>query len=584
MSRGTQRILATPPRPRSRSAASLLALAWAAPAGTHAAPAAAAAGFTGGPFAVWLGVAAVLGAGMAWLAARRRARREQRRHERVRWQIAQLERANTAKTTYVAHLSHEVRNPINGILGAALALSAEDLPPHQREHARTIQTCATLLSALVEDALDFTQIEAGRVDLHHAPYDPRAVLGAVARILAQQAREAGVTLGVLAGDDVPELVMGDATRVQQIVLNFTLNALKFAAGRPVELGVSVADGALVFAVADRGPGIDAAERDRLFANFSRLRAARLAGIQGSGLGLAVSRALAEHMGGTVGVGDRPGGGAVFRLRLQLQPAARIGRDETPAPAEFAGMRALVIDDLDYNATALEFILHGFGFACERARDADEALVLFGATSYDAVFVDYDLPGKNGIAFVRAAKAGLGAGRAPLFIATSAHATARPRQECLEAGMDAFVYKPITPERLRHTLRAFASPLRGSPSVQLPPPASAPATPLLKYLGGETESGQRESRERFAAALEVTVHRLAAAGQLRDRVALGRAAHHLVALARMAGAADLSLRAEQLEAAAPAATESELAPLVAAVKLRAEEVARNLCLPTAAASA
>lgn len=497
----------------------------------------------------------------------------------VRERTMQLEQADATRTTFLAHLSHEIRNPINGILGASLALELSGLSPDQGKEVKTLRHCSLFLSSLVEDMLDIIKLESRTMEHRPAVYDLRAVIGVIESMLAGQAENAGVRFSATVGEKVPALVMGDAGRVQQILVNFVLNAFKFAASRPVELIVKAEDGWLLFEVADRGPGIPEAEKAKLFTSFSRLTAAKKSGIAGSGLGLAVSRALAHHMGGQVGFHAREGGGSVFWLRLALAPAAPV--PEFAGTAEFMGAHALIVEDAAYNATTLSFMLSQLGFRCDRACDADQALRLIREQSYDSVFVDYDLPGMSGAELVRLAKTAPPPGKTPLFIATTAYATPAIRRTCRQAGMDAFVSKPITPEQLRNALLAFAAPLRACASVQLPGPGGLQFG-ILDYLGGSSAEGRQASRLEFEKVVHTTLQRLTNSLSLGHRESIARASHQLVGHARMVGAENLARLAEQLEGKAPNSPLAELTALADKIDFLAREITLTLVSPTRAA--
>jgi len=536
---------------------------------------------TGAAYATYLGIVLALAYG-AYQLRMRTLRAQTRDLERlVRERTQQLEQADAAKTTFVAHLSHEIRNPINGILGASLALELSPLSAAQGEAVKTVRHCSLFLSSLVEDVLDIIKLESGTMERRHAEFDPRALIGVIGSVLAGQAKTAGVVLTTTSEEEVPALVMGDPGRVQQILVNFVLNAIKFAAPGPVELSLQTDGGWLLFTIADRGPGIPEAEKARLFTSFARLNSAKKSSIAGSGLGLAVSRALASHMGGAVGVRARDGGGSIFWLRLPLETATS-SPTAGAGTTEFVGACALIVEDVDYNAAALSFMLKQLGFRCDRARNADEALQLLRDQTYDSVFVDYDLPGMSGTELVRLAKTTTAPGKTPLFIATTAYATTSIQRICLEAGMDAFVSKPITPERLRDALLAFAAPLRASASVQLPAPGPRPLRfELLDYLGGDSAAGRQASRAEFVRTMYGMLQTMKTALPSGQREELRRAAHQLVAHARMVGAEQLAALAVQLEELAAHAPEMELAALTAEIEAQARDLTPGLTGPAQA---
>lgn len=532
--------------------------------------------------AVVLGVIAAGLLSLGWWRRRPAPRNRARRLEQIiRQRTARLERALAERNAFAATLCHEIRNPLNGLIGAVRALESGPLDRAQREQASVAHACASHLSALAEGMLDLTEAEAGARAPKQEDYEPEAVLREVGLILAEPARQAGVTLATTIDRTLPHQVRGDPGHVRQIVVNFTTNAIKFAPAGPVDLAATVSTGWLMFSVADRGQGIPAADQRRLFTPFSRLASARQAGLPGRGLGLAISRQLAEQMGGTVGVRSREGGGAVFWLRLPLQTASPVSAATgAQPPAELVDTSALIVEDDDYNASALEFVLHNLGITSVRARSGHEALVLLRSHACVWVFVDRDLPDLRGPDFVRAAKAAPAIALAPLFIATTASDSPAVQRECRDAGMDGFVAKPINPERLRAALLAVAKPRRAGSSVQQPPESELPSD-LLEYLGGGTEAGRRRARERLTTAIAETVNRLDHAAHTGDRQDLRRAAHHLVAQARIAGAEPVATLAAGLEERADTLPAAELSAHAAAVSRAASALLRDHLTPTPA---
>ncbi len=530
-----------------------------------------------------LGLACVfLASGVYQLRVRALRRRNADLEHKVRERTQQLERASAAKTEFVANMSHDIRNPLNGIVGLAIALEDTRLNGAQREMVATLRECTTYLSSLVDDVLDFASIEAGRVELRPGAFNAGELLRSIVTTLKTDAIQSGATLALAVDPELPSHLMGDAGRIQQILVNFVSNALKYAGG---DIVISVhapahAAGEIEFAVSDRGPGLSDADQATLFTKFSRSREARQLNVPGAGLGLAACRLLADIMGGSVGVVSTLGKGARFFVRLPLAVA-------TPSAVEPAGAlpnsTVLLVEDTDYNAWAATAVLARLGLHCERARNGAEALQLFGEKRFNVVLLDRNLPDMDGTEVARRMRKMEGDGLPSIMLAITAYCTAGDRLRCIEAGMDAFVGKPLTPEKLRKVLIAAGRRMLASASVDLPADAT-PATPpgqtsdsasgidatLLRYLGDDDDEGLHRQIQRFVATLQHGEEKLLAAATKRDCNAIASIAHSLLGHARMVGSTGLADAATALEDAAQRADVHSCAALMDAVR---SEIAR-----------
>jgi signal transduction histidine kinase/ActR/RegA family two-component response regulator/HPt (histidine-containing phosphotransfer) domain-containing protein len=521
----------------------------------------------------------LLGSGVQRLRLQALRRRTRLLEGMVRTRTAELEKANAAKDEFVASMSHEIRNPMNGILGSSLALADTPLDPHQHELVASLRHCAGFLASLVEDVLDFAAVEAGARPLQRAAFRPAEVLDAVAAMLAPAAGPARLTVAV--DPELPASLLGDAARIQQVIVNYATNALKFG-GQHLQLTARAEGSEVIFAVADDGPGIPQEEQAELFVRFSRLKAARRAAIPGTGLGLAVCRMLAERMGGRVGVMSTPGHGATFFLRLPLTPAPAKPAAPAAGPAARSA-RVLVVEDLDYNARTLAWMLGRHGCTVDLAADGPQALARLAAAPYAAVFLDCDLPGLSGLEVVRRLRA---TGDPTLIIATTAYSSSEHRAECLAAGMDRFLTKPITPEKLADVLNesgARPPPCAGSappgsgatpatPSVDpRPAPADAPTLGLLAHLIDGTPASRDREVRRFLAGLESDLARVRQAQTAGSAAALVSAAHAILSHAHLVADAALIDAAAALEQAATA-TGGEAKALTAAAARLAQAAA------------
>lgn len=504
-----------------------------------------------------------LGLGAYRLRLRALRRRNAELETKVKVRTEELERASAAKTEFVANMSHDIRNPLNGIVGLALALEDTRLDSKQRELVATLRECTTYLSTLVDDVMDFASIEAGRVELRPGPFVPAELLRSIVSTASSDAAEHGAALRIEVDPALPPMVVGDAGRIQQILVNYVSNALKYAGGE-IQLTAGMPLGAgdeIEFSVSDSGPGISSTEQATLFTKFVRLSSARQQEIPGAGLGLASCRLLADIMGGSVGVDSQPGAGARFFLRLPLTAATA---PVVPAAGELPNTTVLLVEDTDYNAIAATAVLRRLGLSCERARTGAEALELFAARRFNLVLLDRNLPDMDGTEVARRMRACESDGLQSIILAVTAYCTAEDRALCLEAGMDAFVGKPLTPEKLRKVLldagrrMLAAATLDATDSRNLKPGVTPSATPvldglagsldtsLLNYLSDGSAQGFRHQVDRFLQAMRDMEAEVQRAGAVRNLPEVGSAAHRLLGQAKMIGAVALADAAARLE--------------------------------------
>lgn len=511
-----------------------------------------------------LGLVAVLG---AFRYRERRVRARNAELERlVALRTAELEKANAAKDEFLASMSHEIRNPMNGVVGLSAAIDTAPLDPEGRHRFDLLRHCAAHLATLLEDILDFSRLQSGRIELHEAPFSPAELLESVVAITASDSAAAGLPVKTALAPQTPARLLGDARRLRQILLNFVTNALKYAGRGEVDVTVwtrPAPEGRveLTCAVSDEGPGIPPDEQAKVFAKFERGSAARRSRTPGTGMGLAVCRTLAEQMGGRVWLESEPGQGSTFYFALPLAVASDPFLPAEPLVAAVRRIHktALVVDDEDYNCIAHAALLGRHGFDVRTARSGDAALALSAAERFDLVLLDYDMPDITGPELARRLRAQHAAdGRQPFLIAATAYSTVEKREECLAAGMDAFLGKPIIGDRLRE---ALAEALRSRPSPLasdlVPGSVEESADPdgyvadqfdnlrLLAAHKGRTLAAECENYAReFATDLE-SLHE---AIQRCDPAASARNAHQLAgrfAFLHERPTAELALELEQL---------------------------------------
>ncbi len=487
----------------------------------------------------------------------------------------QAERASAAKTEFVANISHEIRNPLNGVVGLSIALEKTRLDPRQREFVEALRGCADYLAGLLDEVLDFSKIEAGKIELRQEPFSPRQLLASIAASLQTEADAAGASFDISL-DGVPDPIMADPARLRQILTNYATNALKYAGGRIVLAASVPADqpGEIDFSVVDRGPGIRESDKGLLFTMFSRLPGGSAKGPPGTGLGLAVCRRLADLMGGSVGVESDPGGGARFFVRLPLVRAEVV---QGTVAAGFTFARVLLVEDTDYNAHATGAILAELGITvADRARNGAEAIDLFSRNHHDLVLLDRNLPDMDGTAVARRLRALETPAARTLIIAVTAYSTVEDRDMCMEAGMDGFIAKPLNPEKLRQTLLGVGTrAVPGAPAQMLQAQAVRYNFSMLNYLANNEPAGLKAQMARYSGALTGFLQSLQTAAEAREWKAVRSAAHQILGHARVIEAGELARAAAELMNAAHAGSKDGIPELVDEVFAHANVLINDL---------
>jgi signal transduction histidine kinase len=368
------------------------------------------------------------------------------------------EAGSRAKSEFLANMSHEIRTPLNGVLGAAQLLSASPLTAEQGELVGAIRSSGDGLLVLLNDLLDFSRIEAGRLELAPVPFQPRSLLSQVAELFRPSLAE-GVSLQLESGQNLPAWLLGDPARLRQVLSNLLGNAVKFTpAGGSIRVRQHGDGRTYRLEVIDTGIGIPLESQADLFEPFRQADASTVRRYGGTGLGLAVCRRLVELMGGTIALESTPGRGTTLRVELPL-PAVEAPPDVAAAPAAplAAAVRVLIAEDNLLNQRILERMLEGAASAVGRARTGREALEGWEEGRWDLILMDCQMPEMDGLTAareIRQREARLG--RAPIpIIAVTANAAASDQQECLAAGMSDFLTKPVQREALLETIRRWA---------------------------------------------------------------------------------------------------------------------------------
>jgi len=367
--------------------------------------------------------------------------------------------ANAAKSTFLATMSHEIRTPLNGVLGMAQVMARDELTLAQRERLDVIRQSGEALTALLNNVLDLSKIEAGQMEIEAIAFDLGALTRSARSAFATLAADKGLELKLDIALSACGIFEGDPTRLRQVIYNLVANAVKFTDQGEITLGAEAGPEGVRIWVADTGPGLDADQQSRLFARFAQLDASTTRRHGGTGLGLAISHELCVLMGGTLGVVSTPGSGSVFSLVLPLPRLA----DAKPQPclepttpdAALGGLRVLAAEDNSVNQVVLRALLAPLGIEPVMVGDGAAALAAWEAGDWDLVLMDVRMPVMDGLAAtreIRAREQAQSRRRTPI-IGLSADAMAHQVDELLAAGMDHHVSKPIDVSRLYGVLEA-----------------------------------------------------------------------------------------------------------------------------------
>jgi PAS domain S-box-containing protein len=354
--------------------------------------------------------------------------------------------ANEAKAQFLANMSHEIRTPMNGVLGVMHVLKRELPAGDSADLLGEALAAGQMLSTLLDDVIDISRIEAGRLDLHREPVDPRELVRGVARLLAGQAAHKGLRLELNLADDLG-WVETDATRVRQALFNLIGNAVKFTLRGSVTVCLRKASEGLVFDIIDTGVGVPLEAQAHLFERFQQADASTTRRFGGSGLGLAITRKLAEMLGGEVSFHSIPGEGSTFTLTIAAPPAVAPCLAEPAAEDLLAGLKVLVVEDNPTNQLVARRILEQLGASVAVADDGASGVDAARDGGFDLILMDVQMPGMDGLEASRRIRALAGpAARVPI-IALTANVMAHQRASYRAAGMDGVAAKPIAPAAL-----------------------------------------------------------------------------------------------------------------------------------------
>ncbi|HYE87568.1 MAG TPA: ATP-binding protein [Vicinamibacterales bacterium] len=394
---------------------------------------------------------AVLVAAMAWNWMLRRQVRE--RTADLEKAKSAAEAATRAKSEFLATMSHEIRTPLNAVIATASILETTVLDAEQRELVEVIRQGGKSLLSVVSDVLDFSKVEAGKLELHVQPFDVHALVHETVALVERTASDKGLTVTAAIDPAVPVWLAGDSLRLRQVILNLLSNAVKFTSAGMVTARVSAGrdgDRALLrVAVTDSGPGIAADRLSRLFNPFTQADSSVTRRFGGTGLGLTISRSLIHVMGGDITVESAVGVGSTFSFEIPLAIAAKppdVYRPAVTGPA--ATLNVLMAEDNPINQLVQRRMITQLGHSCRVVNDGAEAIAAAGEDQYDVVVLDLQMPHVGGL---DAAKGIRLLDHQPWLIILTADATADTREECSRADIDDFLTKPVTLEGMAAAL-------------------------------------------------------------------------------------------------------------------------------------
>ena len=483
----------------------------------------------------------------------------------------EAEAANLAKSTFLATVSHEIRTPMNGVLGMIEVLERQGLSAAQQRIVSTIRDSAKALLRIIDDILDFSKIEAGRLELEAIPFSLSTLVATTLETFRPQVIAKGLSLDAEIDAGSQTALIGDPTRVRQILSNLLSNAIKFTEHGGVRVRVSTAvlgegNTRATVAVTDTGIGLSAEQLVRLFEPFVQADSSITREFGVTGLGLSIVRRLAQIMGGDVAVESTPDAGSIFTVKLTLRaapagpPLRSLAKTKAPAPvsvvARSDGPRVLVVDDHPVNREVLVMQLQLLGIAADSAANGVDALAALVCTRYAAVLLDIHMPRMDGYELtrrLRAAEAERHGIRTPI-IAVTADAMKGEEERCLAIGMDAYIVKPVNIERLHAALERWL-PIQVEDHVAGPAEETKSATAinrdvLAAWLGDDRDALD-ELFKKFRQTASVTEREIQDASRSGDLGTLAAAAHKLNGAALTVGAGEVAAAAAALERAGKA---------------------------------
>jgi PAS domain S-box-containing protein len=512
----------------------------------------------------------------------------------------QAQAATVAKSMFLANMSHEIRTPLNGVIGLNALLLDMELSPKQRHYVKLIGANAELLLQLINDILDLSKLEAGKLQLEAAKFEIRPLLDKLAKMMEFPVSEKGLRFVCQAADDVPERLCGDAGRLQQVLINLVGNAIKFTNQGEVVVNVTrqwEKDGKirLRFSVRDTGIGIPLEQQQLVFASFTQADSSTTRKFGGTGLGLTICRELVGIMGGEIGVESEPGQGSEFwftatfhslpdmdlKLMSSKKRSALLQLPKQQAPAADYPARILLVEDNLTNQQVALGILGKMNLHADTAANGVQALEALSRQHYDLVLMDVQMPEMDGMEATRQIRSGASSvldHEIPV-VAMTAHAMAGDEARCLESGMNDYVTKPIDPRLLLAAIRRWLPseiPSQPQPSAQSTSTGLPTAeivfdhADFVRRMMDDADLAQSIAAE-FLSSLENDLQELQRMMQAGDVTAVGKMAHRIKGAAGNVSAVRLARTAANLESDCKTGVSAQPAALVEALAHQCAEL-------------
>ena len=403
---------------------------------------------------------------------------EETKRRALESRVAELETRANASSRFLAVISHEIRNALNGALGMAEVLAKSELNEEQSARVQVIRESGESLRSLVNDILDYSKLQEGRLQLEQSPFQIASMVRGCVAMAAGDAEKKGLELRLdLHPEGTNDWALGDSGRLRQVALNLLHNAIKFTDNGGIEVRCEIHDAEqsslptrFRFSVKDSGIGLSAAEQEALFHPFAKTLTANSRPRGGAGLGLAICYRLIESMGGAIGVESCPGEGATFWVDLTLpkaSPTAVDSENSWHSADHSQPMQVLVADDSRVNLRIAEAMLRHMGHSPHCVANGAEALRAVEDSEFDIVFMDLWMPEMDGVEATRRIRQLSGTKAAIPIVALTANAAPSDHERCADAGMDGLVSKPIQPKDLRQAIQKYSQGRSESPNAGNP---------------------------------------------------------------------------------------------------------------------